>query len=89
VAILGTPTFDVTQIDPATVTLANAFIKFKGNSQPMASYQDINKDGLTDIVIHVVTEALHLTETDKRADLNGFLTDGRNIKGFDSVRIVP
>ncbi|KKS82680.1 MAG: Cell surface protein [Candidatus Wolfebacteria bacterium GW2011_GWC1_43_10] len=89
VAVFGTATFDVSQIDPATITLANASIKLKGSSQPIISYQDVNEDSINDIAIHVVTEALELTETDVQAELNGFLLDGRNIKGFDSVRIVP
>lgn len=89
VAIFGTTTFNISQIDPATITLANASVKFKGNGQPMASYQDVNGDSITDIVVHVTTEALQLTETDVQAELNGFLLDGRNIKGSDSIRVVP
>lgn len=89
VAIFGTATFDVAQIDPATITLANAAVKFKGNGQPMVSYQDVNSDSILDVVVHIVTEALQLTETDVKAELNGFLLDSRNIKGSDSIRVVP
>lgn len=88
VAIFGTITFDVTQIDPDSVTLANASIKLKGNGQAMADYKDVNGDSITDIVVHFTTEALELTETYIQAELNGFLFDGQNIKGTDSVRIV-
>lgn len=89
VAIFGTPTFNVSQIDPSTITLANASVKFKGNGQPMANYQDINGDSITDVIVHVITETLQLTETDVQAELNGFLLDGRNVKGSDSIRVVP
>ena len=89
VAIFGTPTFDVNLIDSATVTLANAPVKLKGNGQPMISYQDVNEDSIIDIVIHVITEDLELMGTDVQVELNGFLLDGRNIKGFESIRVVP
>lgn len=80
---------DGNQIDQSTIKLANASVNLKCNGQSMASYQDLNNDGFTDIVTHVVTEALQLTETDVQAELNGFLLDGQNIKGSDSIRIVP
>jgi len=89
VAIFGSATFDVHQIDPTTVKLANASVQLKGNGQPMASYSDVNGDGFTDVVVQVSTEALQLTSSDVRADLDGQLTSGVVIKGSDSVRIVP
>ena len=89
VAILGSATFDVHQIDLATIKLANAPVKLKNNGQPMASYEDVNGDGFTDIVVQVITKALQLTKNDIKADLQGQLIDGTIIKGSDSVRIVP
>jgi cell wall-associated NlpC family hydrolase len=89
VAILGSATFDVQQIDPATVKLANAAVALKGNGQPMASYEDVNGDGIIDLVVHVPTQALQLTPADVRANLIGFLLDGREIKGSGSIRIAP
>ena len=55
----------------------------------MASYKDVNGDGFTDVIVYIVTELLQLTEMDERAELNGFLLDGQNIKGLDSIRVVP
>ena len=89
VAIFGSTTFDVAQIDSTTITLANASAKLKGNGQAMINYQDVNGDTITDVVVHVVTEVLELTETDVRAELRGLLFNGQVIKGYDSVRIVP
>ncbi len=89
VAIFGSATFAVVQIDPSTIKLANAGIKLKGNGQLVANYEDVNGDGFADIIIHIITEALELTEIDEKAELNGFLLDGRNIKGSDSIRVVP
>lgn len=89
VAIFGSATLDVYQIDPITIKLANALSKLKGNGQPMASYSDINEDGFTDIIVHIVTDALQLTSTDVDAKLDGYLIDGQEIKGLDSIRVIP
>jgi cell wall-associated NlpC family hydrolase len=89
VAIFGSATFDVHQVNPASTTLANAVIKLKGNGQPQINYSDVNDDGFTDVTINVLIEALQLTSSDVKADLIGRLTNGDLIKGSDSVRIVP
>ncbi len=88
VAVLSTPTFDATTVNPTTVTLASAFAGFRGRSQPMASAEDVNGDGLQDLVIHFETEDLALTETDTEAILEGETFGGTRIRGIDTVRIV-
>ena len=55
----------------------------------MASFQDVNGDGLLDVVVHVSTETLQLSDTDTAAVLRGKTSDGRVVKGTDSVRVVP
>mgnify|MGYP001558965003 CR=1 FL=1 len=89
VAIFGSATFDVKQIDPATIQLANALVKFKGSGQRIFSYSDVNGDSFTDVVTQVSTQAFQLTSSDVKANLEGRLFDGAIIKGSDSVRIVP
>jgi len=89
VAILGNSTFDVRQIALESVTLANAPIKSKGRDRLITSYEDVNGDGFTDVVIHVITEMIQSTPTNAKAELHGFLLDGREIKGSDSIKIVP
>jgi hypothetical protein len=89
VAILSDANFDATQVDPATVTLANASIGLKGNGSFMASFEDANSDGLLDLVVHVSASALQLTAGDTQAALAGRTFEGRQINGSDSVRVVP
>jgi len=89
VAIFSTATFDATNVDPLTVTLAGASVNLKGKGTPMAAFEDVNGDGLNDIVVHVSTSALVLTGVDTEAILNGKTLDGTPIRGTDSVRIVP
>jgi hypothetical protein len=90
VAILSSDSFDATTVDPLTITLAGATVKLKGKGTPSASFQDVNGDGRLDLVVHVQTDTLQLTETDTIATLEGKTGNaGRRIRGSDSVRIVP
>lgn len=89
VAIFGNSTFDVHKINLTSITLAGAPIKIKNNGQLMANYEDVNKDGFVDVVIHIITKSLQLMLNDVKAELNGFLFGGKEIKGSDSVKIVP
>lgn len=89
VAIFSMATFDATTVNPTSVTLASAPVKLKGKGTPMASFQDVNGDGRVDLVVHVDTEALKLSETDTQALLEGMTFGGRRILGSDSVRVVP
>ncbi len=89
VAIFSDTAFDATTVDPTTVTLASAPVKLKGNGTLMSSFQDVNGDGLMDLVVHVNTQALQLSLTDTEAVLEGKTFGGTAIQGTDSVRVVP
>jgi hypothetical protein len=89
VAILSSATFDATTVDPLTVTLASAPVKLKGNGTPQVLVQDVNGDGRQDLVVHIETEALQLSETDTQAVLEAETFGGTAIVGTDVVRIVP
>lgn len=89
VAIFSTASFDARTVDPLTVTLASAPVKLKGNGTAMSSFQDVNGDGLQDLVVHLSTETLQLSETDTEAVLEGKTFDGMSIRGTDTVRVVP
>ena len=89
VAILSTATFDATTANPATVKLAGAPVALKANGQPMASIQDVNGDGIPDLVLQVSTSNLQLTAASTTATLTGQTFGGQNFQGTDSVLIVP
>ena len=89
VAILSSPDFDATTVDPSTVNLADATVKVKGKGTVMAAAEDVNGDGLMDLVVHVETEVLVLTEGDTEAILVGSTFDGTQIEGVDLIQVVP
>jgi hypothetical protein len=89
VAILSTDDFDATDVVPVTVTLAGAHVALKGKGTPMSEVEDVNNDGLPDLIVHVDTYALNLTNVDTTAVLEGQTNTGMYIRGTDTVRIVP
>ena len=90
VAILGSPTFDVTTVNPYSICLAGADVNLKGKAQtPQASYEDVNGDGFMDLIVQVTTQSLELSDGDTEAILTGMTDDGIPISGKDLVRIVP
>lgn len=88
VAIFSTNEFDATTIDPSTITLAEAPVIIKKNGKLMASFEDVNGDGLQDMVVHIDTTALQLSLGDTEAVLDGETFNGKKIRGVDTVRIV-
>jgi len=89
VAIMSSDAFDARTIDPATVLLEGASARLGGPGAPMESVEDVNSDGLDDLVVHIDAAALELTPTDVIAELTARTFGGRVVFGFDSIRVVP
>lgn len=90
VAILSSPAFNATDIDPATVSLAGATVRLIGRgSKYSCAPDDVNDDGLPDLVCHVETAAFMIESGDSVAILDAHTFSGRAVRGQDSVRIVP
>ena len=88
VAVLSTPTFDATQVDPASVTLAGAPVATGPKRRPMVFFTDVNGDGLLDAVFMFQTQALQLSSGDVQATLEGKTFDGTQIMGTGPIQIV-
>jgi hypothetical protein len=85
VAILGSDTFDVADVDG--VTLA-----FGGLSDPAEfadHLEDVDDDGFEDLVAHFRTEETGLAFGDTEACVTGETLAGMPFKGCDAVRTVP
>jgi hypothetical protein len=89
VAILSLPTFDATMINPDTIYLEAASIKLVGNTNKTISHaEDINGDGLPDLICQILTEELQVITGQAVAILEGLTFDGTPIHGEDVIRIV-
>jgi T5SS/PEP-CTERM-associated repeat protein len=99
VAILSTPAVDALEVDPLTIALhsidtagsPNVKLAAKGE-RPLCHTQDVNGDGLFDLVCHVVTASAPL-EGQSIAVLDATLKSNGGpaipIRGADFIRIVP
>jgi len=89
VAVLGSDTFDVTQIDLSTLSFAGLDVRVKGNGDPQCSVKDTNGDGHDDLVCQFVDDPSTWTPDDGTASLSGQLNDGTVFHGTDSINLVP
>lgn len=89
VAIFSTSDFDARTVDPATVTLAGAPVVPEHHGWPLIFVLDVNRDGRKDIILKFRTQDLQLTAEDTEAVLEGETTTGLNIRGVDSVTVIP
>ena len=86
VAVLSTDTFDATTIDPLSVKFGPSGA---GEAHKRGHIEDKNADGKPDLVLHFATGHSGISRDTAEACLIGKTTDGLDIKGCDSVRIVP
>jgi hypothetical protein len=82
VAVLTTPDFDASDVDPETVL-------FAGASPVRWTMEDVDGDGDMDMLFHFKTQELNLVSGSTEATLTGYTTWGNPITGTDSVKIVP
>lgn len=88
-AILSTPSFNaVTQVDRQSLTFGHS-----GSEASLAMCdpggQDVNNDGLPDLLCHFNTQQTGLVAGDNTAVLEGKTVDGKTIHGSEAIRTVP
>ena len=90
--MLGSETFDVTNIDVTTLSFGADGASPAHNLSDSFTYndhlQDVNYDGFMDLVSHYRTRDVGIACGDESATLTGATLDGQPIEGSDSIRTV-
>src|SRR5262245_16503349 len=80
VAVLGSADLDVRSIDPVSLRFAGAPIA-KDVAGETHRLDDVNGDGMIDLVVRFATKRLRLDETMTTAELTGKTWDGTAVDG--------
>jgi arylsulfatase A-like enzyme len=87
VALLGSDSFDVADVDVTTLAFAPGGAPIDHSQGP--HFEDLNGDGFTDLMMHFRIEETGVEFGDLSACVTGATLDGPPFRGCDAVRTVP
>ena len=88
VAILGSSSFSVYAITSSPLSAAPKFGGSTPQSPVRATYQDVNNDGITDLVLQFQSSGLGFTTSSTQGCVSGTLAGGTPLLGCAPVKII-
>ena len=85
-AILSRDGFDALKVDPSTVTFAGAAISQDGTGRYSVFAEDVDGNGLDDLVVTFAREDLQVGKEPTKADFRGRTFDGVSIEGHQCAQ---
>ena len=90
VAVFGSASLDVNDINPQTLELEGLMVKQTGkNNKLLVHHDDVNYDGYGDLVVQFADSAGAFDINATTATLTAELYNSRHIEGSDSICLVP
>src|ERR1041384_6238275 len=89
VAILGSSSVNVNDINTTSLTFNGLAVRVKGNNQNQCSVQDVNSDGIPDLVCQFQDDTSNWLQGSTVGAVSGQLSNGTAIRGTDSICVVP
>jgi hypothetical protein len=86
VAILGSDSFDVADVDVTILAFGSA-VSFVHRNGP--HYEDVNRDGFADLLAHYRVKETGIASGDQEACVTGETLDGVPFKGCDAIMTGP
>lgn len=90
VAILGSETFDIRQINDSSVSFEGAKNLFQNSITKKTFHlvQDVNRDGKPDAVFNFMLKGTNLTCFSTKGTITGTLKDGMSFEGADFIQMI-
>src|SRR5215216_2632230 len=84
--VLTTDRFDALKINPATVTFAGASVSRDGNGRYKVSSDDVDGDGMDDLVVTFARKDLQVGRQPAKADFSARTFDGAQVESHECVQ---
>lgn len=89
-AVISSLSFDARSVLPESVSLSGATVKLTGKGKHyLCNEEDVNQDGLLDMLCHVNIAEFLLEEGESIVVLEARTSDGPPIRGEDTIKVVP
>ena len=90
VAILGSATFDVLDIDDTSLLFDGLKVRVRARKGPLCDVEDVSGDLIPDLVCQFEDDPMNWTAAlSATGTVTGTLLDGPSFEGTDSICVVP